>query len=104
MSKGWPMGRLAIGFLFIALPFAEIAVLFKTGQLIGFWATLAVLIGAGLLGATILSRQSLTAMRQMQLAMARGEPPVGPMLDSVFLFLAGVLLIAPGLITDALAL
>jgi UPF0716 protein FxsA len=98
------MGRLAIGLSFIALPILEMALLVKTGQVIGFWATLAMLVGAGVIGAMILSRQSLTALRRAQEAAAQGQPPVGPMLDSMFLFLAGVLLITPGLITDALAL
>jgi len=98
------MARLAVGFLFIALPILEMALLIKTGQRIGFWATLSLLIGAGMIGTLILSRQSLAAVRRTQEAVARGEPPIAPVLDSLFLVLAGALLIIPGLLTDALAL
>lgn len=98
------MGRLAVGFLFLAFPILEMAVLIKTGQRIGFWATLALLVGAGVVGSLIMSRQSLAALRRTQESMAQGKPPVAPMIDSLFLLLAGMLLIIPGLISDALAL
>jgi UPF0716 protein FxsA len=40
----------------------------------------------------------------MRDALGRGEPPVAPVLDAVFLLLAGALLITPGLMSDAVAL
>jgi UPF0716 protein FxsA len=98
------MGRWVAGILFIVLPIAEMALLIKSGQVIGFWATLALLIGAAFAGMMVLSRLGLSTMRRSQEALVRGEPPVGPMLDSMFLFLAGMLLLVPGFITDALAL
>lgn len=98
------MARVALGFLFIALPILEMALLIAMGRRVGFWATLSLLIAAGMVGLAILSRQSLTAVRKTQAAVARGEPPVAPVLDSMFLVMAGALLIMPGLITDALAL
>jgi UPF0716 protein FxsA len=88
----------------LALPFAELALLIKTGQSIGWWPTLALLLGAAVLGALIIARQGLTVARRVQEAVARGRPPVGPVLDGAFMLLAGTLLIAPGFITDAIAL
>lgn len=98
------MARLALGILFVALPILEMALLIATGRRIGFWATLSLLIAAGMIGIVILSRQSITAVRKTQEAVARGEPPVAPVLDSMFLVLAGAFLIIPGLLTDVLAL
>jgi UPF0716 protein FxsA len=98
------MARLALAIVFIGLPLLELALLIKTGQVIGFWATLGMLVGAGLLGALILSRQSLSMLRQAQEAVAQGRPPVAPVLDGVFLLLAGALLLTPGFVTDILAL
>ena len=98
------MLRLALAFVFIALPLLELALLIKTGQVIGFWATLAMVVGAGLLGALIVSRQGLTVLRRTQQALAQGRPPVAPVLDGVFLVLAGALLISPGFLSDVLAL
>ena len=88
----------------LALPFAELALLIKTGQSIGWWPTLGVLLGAAVLGAAIVSRQGLAMAHRVQEAVARGRPPVGPVLDGAFMLLAGTLLIVPGFITDAIAL
>jgi UPF0716 protein FxsA len=98
------MLRLIFGLLLIALPFAELALLIKTGQTIGFWATLALVIGAGLLGAIVWSHQGLSVARKARAALAQGKPPVGPVLDGAFLLLAGLLLIMPGFLTDVAAL
>jgi UPF0716 protein FxsA len=43
-------------------------------------------------------------VRRTQQALAQGRPPVAPVLDGVFLVFAGVLLITPGFLSDALAL
>jgi UPF0716 protein FxsA len=98
------MARLLLGLALIALPLLELALLIKTGQAIGFWATLGMVVGAGILGAAILSRQSLGVLRRTQEAIAQGRPPVAPVLDGAFLLLAAALLITPGFLSDVLAL
>jgi UPF0716 protein FxsA len=102
--KGRPMTRLVVGLSLIALPILELALLIKTGQAIGFWATLGLLLGAVVIGGAIMSRQGISVARRAQEAVATGRPPVGPVLDGAFLLLAGALLISPGFITDAMAL
>lgn len=98
------MLRVLLGCIFVAMPLVELALLIKTGQLIGFWATMAIVVGTGLLGAHVLLRQSWTTVRRMQEAVAKGQPPVAPVVDGVFLLLAGALLITPGLISDTVAI
>jgi UPF0716 protein FxsA len=98
------MLRVVLGCIFVALPLIELAVLIKTGQVIGFWATMGIVVGTGLLGAHILMRQGWTTMRRMQEAVAKGQPPVAPVIDGAFLVVAGALLITPGLISDAVAI
>jgi UPF0716 protein FxsA len=98
------MLRLILGLFFIALPFLEIALLIRTGQVIGFWATVAMVVGAAVLGALIWSRQGLSVARKAREAVAQGRPPVGPVLDGAFLLLAGALLITPGFLTDIMGL
>jgi UPF0716 protein FxsA len=95
---------IALFFVCIALPLLEIAVLVKVGQAIGFWTTLAVLIGMGVLGLTILYWQGWNTLLQAQQTLMQGEAPLGPMIDGVLLAIAGGLFLAPGLITDAVAL
>jgi UPF0716 protein FxsA len=98
------MLRLTLGLILIALPMAELALLIKAGQAIGVWTTLGLVVGAVILGAAILAHQGTSVVRRTQHALAQGRPPVAPVLDGVFLVLAGVLLITPGFLSDVLAL
>jgi UPF0716 protein FxsA len=95
---------LAVGLVFIAVPVLELALLIEIGRSIGVWATVALVLATALAGALIISRQSLAVVRQALEAASEGRPPVAPVLDGLFLMLAGALLLTPGLITDAVAL
>ncbi len=90
--------------LFVALPLLEIAVLVKLGQTIGFWPTLLVLILTGVVGMSIVNRQGFRAFNRAIAEVAAGKAPVAAVTDGMFLMLAGALLVAPGLITDAMGL
>ncbi|KAB2920113.1 MAG: FxsA family protein [Hyphomicrobiaceae bacterium] len=98
------MARLGIGLVLIALPLVEIAVLIKAGQLIGFWATLAVVVATGALGIMVLAQQRFAMLSGMLKAVNEGQPPVAPVIDGAFLVLAGGLLFSPGLIADTIGL
>jgi UPF0716 protein FxsA len=96
--------RLGLLLLFIAFPFVELALLIRAGQLIGLWPTLAIVATTAAAGAMILHGQGRAMMHRAIEALEQGRPPVEPLVDGVFLVLAGVLLVAPGLITDTLGL
>jgi UPF0716 protein FxsA len=98
------MVRLAVGLTLIVLPVLELMLLIKIGQSIGVLATVALVLGAALAGVLILSRQSLSAVNRALQALSEGRPPVEPVLDGLFLMLAGGLLLMPGFISDVLAL
>jgi UPF0716 protein FxsA len=96
--------RIGLGLAFIAFPLIELALLIRTGQLIGVWPTLAIVAVTGAVGAMILHRQGSVMISRAMQAVEEGQPPVGPLLDGVFLVFAGALLVAPGLITDTVGL
>ena len=98
------MARLGIGLVLVALPLVEIAVLIKAGQLIGFWATLAIVVATGALGIMILAQQRFAMLSGMLKAVNEGQPPVTPVIDGAFLVLAGGLVFSPGLIADVAGL
>jgi UPF0716 protein FxsA len=98
------MLRLAVGLAFIVVPVLDLVVLIKIGQVIGGWATATLVVATALTGALIISRQSLSVLRRTLEAVAAGEPPVAPVLDGLFLMVAGALLLTPGLVTDVAAL
>lgn len=87
--------------IFVAVPIIEIAILIKVGGLIGVWPTLALVIGVAIFGTWLLRQQGLQTFTKAQQAMNRGEMPVGELLDGFFLVLAALLMVTPGLMTDA---
>jgi UPF0716 protein FxsA len=96
--------RLGLILIFIAVPLLELAVLIKAGQLIGIWPTLFIVVVTAVAGTTILHRQGFAAFNRAIESMERGQIPIEPVTDAVFLLLAGALLLTPGLITDAAGL
>ncbi len=92
--------RLALFLVFLAVPLVELALLIKLGQWIGFWPTLGIVVATAIIGATILHRQGVATLRRAVEMTERGAAPMEPALDGIFLLLAGVLMLTPGLITD----
>ncbi len=87
--------------LFILVPALELALLIEIGSRLGTGWTLLLLALTGSLGAFLARRQGLSALRAAQEQMQRGELPAGPILDGILILVAGVLLITPGVLTDA---
>ncbi len=90
--------------LLLAWPLIEIAVLIKAGGWLGFWLTLGIVVGTGMMGTAVLMRYGIEQARKLQEAMGRGEPPLLAMMDGALVATAGILLIVPGLCADALGL
>jgi UPF0716 protein FxsA len=96
--------RLALVLVFVAFPLLEIALLIKAGETIGFWPTMTILIAAAALGFMVIREQGLSMVSRMFAALNEGRFPLEPLLDSYVLIVAGLLLIIPGLISDAIGL
>jgi UPF0716 protein FxsA len=86
--------------IMVAVPLLELALLIKLGQIIGFWSTVALIFATAGIGIAILNAQGFAAFRRASESIAKGQPPVEPVLDGFMLMMAGGLLIAPGLLTD----
>ncbi len=94
--------RWVFALVFVAFPLIEIAVLIKVGEVIGFWPTMLLLVAAALLGSVVIREQGLSVVARAFDAMREGRLPLEPMLDSYVVIMAGLLLIIPGLISDAI--
>lgn len=88
----------------ILVPLAEIVVFIEVGGLIGALPTVALVVAIAILGTWLLRRQGLDTFRKTQEALNRGEMPVTEMLDGFFLVFASLLMVTPGLLTDAIGL
>lgn len=96
--------RIGVLLLLVALPLIEIGVLVKVGGWLGFWPTLAIVLLTAALGIAVLMENGVNAALRVQQSMLEGEAPLLPMLEGALSFVAGVLLVTPGLIADTFGL
>ena len=88
----------------LVLPIIEIALFIKVGQTIGLWPTLALVVGAALLGAALLRQQGLSVLMQLRGNVAAGKMPGQTIADAMLLGVAAVLLVLPGFLSDVVGL
>ncbi|MBJ7553382.1 FxsA family protein [Marinomonas spartinae] len=93
--------RLAL-LLFILVPIIEMTVLIKVGSHIGALATIGLVLLTAILGVTIIRKQGLETALKAQEKMARGELPASEVAEGIMLIFAGLCLMMPGFITDAI--
>ena len=88
--------------LFIAVPVAELMLLIRIGQAIDLLPTLTVVILTGVIGAALARHQGLRTLSRINEAAVRGEMPTEELLDGLMILVAAVVLVTPGVMTDAL--
>ena len=88
--------------LMIIVPAAEIGVLLLSGNTIGLWPTLAIILLTGVLGAYLAKKQGLETIRKIQDQLRYGQMHGDAILDGACILIGVTLLLAPGFITDAL--
>ncbi|MEY4373358.1 MAG: hypothetical protein RL219_2127 [Actinomycetota bacterium] len=98
------MGALVLLVVFIGMPIAELYVIVQSSHAIGFLNTLAALIVISAVGAWLVKRQGLRVWQRFNEQVQRGVVPSKEIADGVMLLIAGALMLAPGFITDVLAL
>jgi len=90
--------------LFVGLPIVEIILLVKAGDAFGFWWTVAWIFTSALIGILFVPQQGITAIARAREAQDAGEIPMGAILTGIRLAFAGIFMIIPGFITDAMGL
>jgi len=86
---------------FVIVPLAEIAVLIQVGGWLGLAPTLALIVLTAVVGTWVLRRQGFGVLARAQRQMEQGVMPVAEVFEGLCLLVAGVLLVAPGFLTDA---
>jgi len=86
---------------FIVVPLAEIAVLIQVGGWIGVAPTLALIILTAIVGTWMLRQQGFSVLARAQRQLEQGVMPVAEVFEGLCLLVAGVLLLTPGFLTDA---
>ena len=78
----------------------EIAALVFVAKLIGIGWTVGLLVVESLIGAWLVKREGRAAWRAFRTALATGEMPPGQLADAAIVLIGGLLLLAPGFLTD----
>ncbi len=85
---------------FTLIPVAEIYLLIKLGAFLGAFNTVAIIILTGFAGAALARMQGLQTMQRIRLSLEQGVVPTEEMIDALLIFIAGIVLLTPGFITD----
>ena len=91
-----------IPLILIIVPIIEITLFVQIGGAIGLGWTLLIILVTAMLGARAIRRQGIDALTRAQAQMATGKPPVGEIVHGVLILMAGIFLLTPGFMTDAL--
>jgi len=86
--------------LLLLVPFVEIFVFVQVASWIGVLDAMGVLLLISLIGVAIVWKQGASAWRRVRNELATGKVPGAALIDGGLIFLAGVLLIIPGYVSD----
>lgn len=86
--------------LFTTVPLIELALLVVIDRHIGLPATLALVITTAMIGAWLAKSQGVRVLARLQGELQAGRMPAEPLLDGLMIFIAGAVLLTPGMLTD----
>jgi len=90
--------------IFILVPVIELNVLIRVGESFGSWTTVGLVFFTAIVGVSLVRSQGITTLMQVQQKLARGEAPGQEIVEGMMLAVAGLLLLIPGFVTDAIGL
>ena len=96
------LGRLIL--LFTIVPLVELYLLIKVGSYLGALNTVFLVVSTGILGALLARMEGLRILQQIMRTFAQGAMPTEELMDGVLIFVAGALLVTPGILTDLVGL
>lgn len=94
--------RFFVMLILLAFPFAEIFLLVKLAHLYGWWLAL-YLVVITMLGLRLIKEERTLFSAKMMQSVGAGNNPFSTMMGSARNLFAGVLLLIPGVISDAIA-
>jgi len=88
--------------IFVGAPAVELYFMVQVGAEIGAFSTVMLVLFTAALGGVLVRIQGFTTAMRVKESMDRGEIPAIEMMEGVLLLVAGLSLLLPGFITDAL--
>jgi UPF0716 protein FxsA len=90
--------------LFTLVPLVELYLLITIGGSVGVAPTIAMIALTGILGAWLAKREGRKTLASYQQAVTQGKLPEDGIVSGLLVLVGGVLLIAPGVLTDVVGL
>jgi UPF0716 protein FxsA len=90
--------------LFLLVPVIEIGLFVLSGRYIGVIPTLAIVLLTGFVGAGLAKREGMGVWRRARELMRQGKIPGEEIIEGLCILVGGLLLIAPGYLTDVAGL
>lgn len=90
--------------VYLVFPIVEIYFLFHASRAFGFLPILATVVFTAWLGSRLVKSQGMKVLAQFQTRMNEGHIPKREAIEGLLILMAGVLLIAPGFITDGVGI
>ena len=89
--------------LVVVLPLVEYVIV-QVGQSIGLLPTIVLLIAISAIGTSLVKREGIKVYQDFTATLQRGEEPSSQIVQGFCILAAGVFLLAPGFISDVLAI
>jgi UPF0716 protein FxsA len=90
--------------LLVLWPLAELFVIVKLSEAIGFLWVLLLLLISWPIGWRLIRHQGRAALRRLRDALGAGQAPTSAVVDGALVLMGAVLLLVPGFITDTIGL
>jgi UPF0716 protein FxsA len=90
--------------LFILVPLVELILLMYVADKTHWWFAASLVIVTGIVGTLLARSQGSKTYRRIHASMSQGQIPTDALIDAAMIFVAGALLLTPGMLTDVLGL
>lgn len=89
---------------FLVVPLLELYVFVQVADAIGFGLTVFWIIAVSVIGAWVVKREGLSALRRANRQVSQGQAPTNELVDGILILFGGALLLTPGFLTDVIGL
>lgn len=90
--------------LVVIIPIVELWIILQVGHAVGIIPTIASLVAISMAGTALVKHEGFKVFREFNATISRGEIPSREIAHGACLLIAGVFLLAPGFVTDVLAI
>lgn len=89
---------------FLVVPIVELYLFVQVSDMVGFGSALFWIVAVSIIGAWLVKREGMGALRRANEKVNRGEIPADEMMNGILIVGAGALMLTPGFLTDTVGL